>query len=236
MGQAGGGDLSKAVVLLSGGLDSTTTLAYALSKGYEVVALTIGYGQRHSRELRSARAVAEHYRLTKHVEMELDLSFLTTSALTSWTVDVPQRKSVDGIDAEIPATYVPGRNIILLSLAASLCENEGGEAVFIGANAVDYSGYPDCRPQFIKAFQRVLDVGTRMGVEGNPIKIEAPIIRMSKAEIVKLATELKAPLHLTWSCYQGGERACGRCDSCLLRLKGFKDAGLTDPVPYEARP
>ncbi len=227
--------MSKAVVLLSGGLDSTTTLAYALSKGYEVIPLTIGYGQRHSRELRSARAVAEHYRLRKHVTLDLDLSFLRTSALTSWDVSVPQHASVEGIGSEIPVTYVPARNIIMLSLAASLCETEGGDSIFIGANAIDYSGYPDCRPEFFEAFQEVLRVGTKAGVEGRPIKIEAPILRMSKADIVKLGKKLDAPLHLTWSCYNGSDKACGHCDSCLLRLKGFQDAGHPDPVPYEGR-
>lgn len=225
--------MSKAVVLLSGGLDSTTTLAYAISQGYEVVPLTVSYGQRHSRELRSAKAVAEHYGVKHHVMTDLDLSFLTTSALTSTMVDVPQRTSLEGISEEIPVTYVPARNIIMLSLAAGLCETVGGDAVFIGANAVDYSGYPDCRPEFLEAFQHVLRVGTKAGVEGRPIKVEAPILNMSKGEIVALAKKLGAPLHLTWSCYRGGEKACGRCDSCLLRLKGFQDAGVKDPVPYE---
>lgn len=228
--------MSKAVVLLSGGLDSTTTLAYALSKGYKVIPLTIGYGQRHARELRSARAVAEHYRLKKHIVLDLDLSFLRTSALTSWDVTVPQRDSVEGIGEEIPVTYVPARNIIMLSLAAGLCETEGADSIFIGANAIDYSGYPDCRPDFFEAFQKVLAVGTKAGVEGRPIKIETPILKMSKADIVKLGKQLDAPLHLTWSCYNGGDRACGHCDSCLLRLKGFQDAGCQDPVLYEGRP
>jgi 7-cyano-7-deazaguanine synthase len=227
--------LSKAVVLLSGGLDSTTTLAYAVSKGYEVVPLTVSYGQRHSRELRSAKAVAEHYKVKQHVLTNLDLSFLTTSALTSKTVDVPQRASLEGISEEIPVTYVPARNIIMLSLAAGLCETVGGDAIFIGANAVDYSGYPDCRPEFLEAFQNVLRVGTKAGVEGRPIRVEAPILKMSKSEIVALAKKLNAPLHLTWSCYNGGEKACGRCDSCLLRLKGFQEAGVKDPVPYEGQ-
>jgi 7-cyano-7-deazaguanine synthase len=222
-----------AVVLLSGGLDSTTTLAYALSKGYEVIALTVSYGQRHSREIESARAVAQYYGLKKHIEIALDMGFLTTSALTSRTVDVPQRRLVEDTDEGIPPTYVPARNIIMLSLAAGLCENEGGDAIFIGANSVDYSGYPDCRPEFITAFQEILRVGTKAGVEGRAIRVEAPIIEMSKADIVRLARDLKAPLQLTWSCYRGGERACGCCDSCLLRLKGFSDVGAVDAVPYE---
>jgi len=227
--------LSKAVALLSGGLDSTTVLAYALSQGYEVIPLTVGYGQRHSRELDSARSVVRHYGLKQHIVMDLDLSFLRRSALTSKAVEVPLHDSPEGIGNEIPVTYVPARNIILLSLAAGLCETEGGDAIFIGANAIDYSGYPDCRPEFFEAYEEVLRVGTKGGVEGRPIRVEAPILRMTKAEIVRLGTELKAPLHLTWSCYKGGEKACGRCDSCLLRLKGFRDNSLQDPVPYEGR-
>jgi len=225
----------KAVVLLSGGLDSTTTLAYAISQGYEVTALTVCYGQRHARELDSARAVARHYGLKKHVVLDLDLSFLRTSALISKDIEVPRRASVEDIGAEIPVTYVPARNIVMLSLAAGLCETEGGEAIFIGANAVDYSGYPDCRPEFFQAFQEVLRVGTKAGVEGRPIRVEAPILRMSKADIVRLARKLNAPLELTWSCYAGGEAACGECESCLLRLKGFEEAGEVDPVRYEVK-
>jgi 7-cyano-7-deazaguanine synthase len=224
-----------AVVLLSGGLDSTTTLAYALSKGYDVVPLTVRYGQRHARELDSAKAVVKHYGLKKHVITTLDLSFLRTSALTSKDVAVPLRDSVEGIGEDIPVTYVPARNIIMLSLAAGLCETEGGEAIFIGANAIDYSGYPDCRPEFFQAYEKVLQVGTKAGVEGRPLRIEAPILRKTKGEIVRLGKELNAPLHLTWSCYNGGEKACGRCDSCLIRLKGFRDAGCTDPIAYEVR-
>jgi 7-cyano-7-deazaguanine synthase len=223
----------KAVVLLSGGLDSTTVLAYALSQGYEVTALSVRYGQRHSRELDSARAVAKHYGIKNHVVLDLDLSYLRNSALVSKEVDVPMRDSAEGIGSEIPVTYVPARNILMLSLAAGLCETEGGEAIFIGANAVDYSGYPDCRPEFFHAFEEVLRVGTKAGVEGRPIRIETPILRMSKADIVRLAKKLGAPLELTWSCYNGKEKACGRCESCLLRLKGFEEAGETDPVPYE---
>ncbi len=225
--------MKKAVVLLSGGLDSTTTLAYALSKGYEVIPLTVRYGQRHSRELESARAVAAHYGIEHHTIVDLDLSILRTSALTSKDVPVPMRRSTEEIGHDIPVTYVPARNLILLSIAAGLCESEGGETIFIGANAIDYSGYPDCRPDFFRAFEEVLKKGTKSGVEGKPITIQAPIISKTKAEIVKLGKELNAPLHLTWSCYQGGDRACGKCDSCLLRLKGFDEAGFTDPISYE---
>lgn len=223
----------KAVVLLSGGLDSTTVLAHAISQGYDVVALTVQYGQRHSREINSAKAVARHYGIKQHVMLDLDLSYLRKSALTSGEVEVPVRESAEGIGDEIPVTYVPARNMLMLSLAAGLCETEGGEAIFIGANAVDFSGYPDCRPEFFRAFEEVLRVGTKAGAEGRPIRIEAPILRLSKADIVRLARKLNAPLELTWSCYNGGEAACGHCESCLLRLKGFEEAGDKDPVRYE---
>ena len=232
MGRTGAVSM-RAVVLLSGGLDSTTTLAHAISQGYDVVALTVQYGQRHSRELDSARAVARHYGIKQHVMLDIDLSYLRKSALTSSEVDVPQLDSAQGIGDEIPVTYVPARNILMLSLAAGLCETEDGEAIFIGANAVDYSGYPDCRPEFFRAFEEVLKVGTKAGVEGRPIRVETPIMHMSKADIVRLARKLNAPLELTWSCYSGGEKACGRCESCLLRRRGFEEAGETDPVPYE---
>jgi 7-cyano-7-deazaguanine synthase len=222
----------RAVSLLSGGLDSTVTLAYALSKGFEVVPLTVRYGQRHSRELESAKNVVEHYGLRQHVVMDLDLRSFTGSALTSQAVDVPEKGSVAEIGEGIPVTYVPARNIIFLSVAAGLCETVGAEAIFIGANAIDYSGYPDCRPEFFEAFERTLRVGTKAGVEGHAPRIHAPILHMTKADIVRLGSELDAPLELTWSCYQGGAMACGHCDSCLLRLKGFKEVGIPDPLHY----
>jgi len=225
----------RAVALLSGGLDSTVALACALSKGCEVVPLSFRYGQRHSRELEAAKAVSLFYGLTKHVVLDLDLSSFETSALTSRSVEVPQGRSVGEMGKDIPVTYVPARNIIFLSVAAGLCETLGAGHIYIGANALDYSGYPDCRPEFFQAFERVLQVGTKSGVEGRTIRVEAPILRLSKADIVRLGKQLGAPLHLTWSCYEGRERACGRCDSCLLRLKGFKEAGHEDEIPYEVR-
>jgi 7-cyano-7-deazaguanine synthase len=227
--------MSKAVVLLSGGLDSTVTLAHALAQGDEVIPLTIGYGQRHERELLAARDVVSHYGLEGHIIMELDLGCYSTSALTSSEIEVPERSDVESIGDSIPVTYVPARNIVFLSIAAGLCECEGAERLYIGANAVDYSGYPDCRPEFFRQYQRILDVGTKAGVEGSAVKLVTPILRMTKGEIVTMGKELHAPLHLTWSCYRGGERACGRCDSCLLRLRGFEDAGFKDPIPYEVR-
>jgi 7-cyano-7-deazaguanine synthase len=222
----------KAVSLLSGGLDSTVTLAYAISEGYDVVPLTIRYGQRHVRELDSARAVVRHYGLKNHIVMDLDLSSFR-SALTRSDIAVPERGSTAEIGEDIPITYVPARNIIFLSIAAGLAESVDADRIFIGANAIDYSGYPDCRPEFFRAFETVLKVGTKAGVEGEPILIEHPILRATKADIVRLGKKLDAPLHLTWSCYQGGDKACGKCDSCLIRLKGFADAGSKDEIEYE---
>ncbi len=220
----------KAICLLSGGLDSTVTLAYALHQGYEVTALTINYGQRHKRELDAARAVTAHYKVP-HIVMDFPLTGFR-SALTDESIPIPDRKPEE-IGYDIPDTYVPARNIVFLSLAAGLAESVDASAVFIGANAIDYSGYPDCRPEFFQSFESMLEVGTKRGVLGHPVRIEHPILKKTKAEIVKLGMKLEAPLHLTWSCYRGGEKACGHCDSCVLRLKGFKEAGATDPVPYE---
>jgi 7-cyano-7-deazaguanine synthase len=227
--------MTQAVVLLSGGLDSTVTLAYALEQGHEVTPLTVCYGQKHSREIKAAKDVVKFYKIKRHLLVNLDLSFLKTSALTSPHVQVPERRSLEEIGSDIPSTYVPARNIIMLSIAAGLAETEGAKRIFIGANAVDYSGYPDCRPEFFKAFQKVLDVGTKTGTEGSPVKIEHPLLFLTKGEIVNLGRKLRAPLHLTWSCYRGGETACGTCDSCLLRLKGFREAGIKDEIPYEVR-
>ena len=223
--------MSKAVVLLSGGLDSTTTLAKAIADGNEVTALSFDYGQRHSKELVSASNVANHYGV-KHVIVKIDLSMFR-SALTDSNIDVPENRDESQMGSDIPVTYVPSRNIIMMSVAAGLCESIDAEKIYIGANVIDYSGYPDCRPEFFYAFQKMLEVGTKSGVEGHTIKIETPILSLSKAEIVKLGKELEAPLHLTWSCYEGGEKACGKCDSCQLRLKGFEEAGYEDEIEYE---
>ena len=225
--------MEKAVVLLSGGLDSSTVLAMALEKGYEVIALTFNYGQRHGRELESAKNVARHYGISEHVVMDLGLGSFVKSSLTDESEAIPQGRTRSEIGSGIPSTYVPGRNLVFLSIASSLAESLGASAVFIAANSVDFSGYPDCTPEFIEAFQRTLDVGTKAGKEGRPVKVLAPIIRFSKAEIVREAVRLRVPLELTWSCYRGGAKACGRCDSCMLRLQGFAEAGVEDPIEYE---
>lgn len=223
--------MSKAVVLLSGGLDSTTTLAQAIADGNEVTALSFRYGQRHSKELVSASNVAKHYGI-RHVIVDMDLSMFR-SALTMKDIDVPENRDESQMGSDIPVTYVPARNIIMMSVAAGLCESVDADKIYIGANVVDYSGYPDCRPEFFEAFEKMINVGTKAGVEGHPIRIETPILHCSKADIVRLGKKLGAPLHLTWSCYEGGEKACGKCDSCQLRLKGFEEAGYKDEIEYE---
>lgn len=227
--------MRKAIVLLSGGIDSTVTLAYAISEGYEVYPLTFLYGQKHSREISSAERIVKHYGLKRHLKINLDPSLFSSSALVSRVIDLPKDRSAEKIGSDIPDTYVPSRNLVFLSIASAVGENENVDAIFIGANAIDFSGYPDCRPEFFEAFKKVLEVGTRRGVRGKPIAIETPILHMKKSEIIKLGKSLNAPLHMTWSCYSGGERACGRCDSCVLRLKGFEEAGYEDEIEYEAR-
>lgn len=226
--------MKKAVVLLSGGLDSTTVLAMAIAEGFSPLGLSFIYGQRHDRELDSARAVAAHYGIA-HQVTTLDLSMFDSS-LIHREQPVPSGRRLSEMDKDIPSTYVPARNLIMLSVAAGLCESVGAERIYIGANAVDYSGYPDCRPEFFQAFQEVLRKGTKAGVDGKAIGVLTPLMSMSKADIVRQAMALDVPLHLTWSCYAGGEKACGTCDSCQLRLKGFREAGFTDPVDYEVSP
>ena len=220
-----------AVVLLSGGLDSTTTLAQAIADGCDVTALSFRYGQRHTKELISAANVAKFFNV-KHVIVDIDLSMFR-SALTRPEIDVPENRDESQMGQDIPVTYVPARNIIMMSVATGLCESVDANRIYIGANVVDYSGYPDCRPEFFEAFEKMIAVGTKAGVEGHPIRICTPILHSSKADIVRLGKKLGAPLHLTWSCYEGGEKACGRCDSCQLRLAGFKEAGYKDEIEYE---
>ncbi len=224
----------KAVVLLSGGLDSTTVMGIAKSRGYELYALSFDYGQRHIKEVECARAVARHYDVIEHKVLKIDLAQIGGSALTDKRIKVPTGRSTKNMANEIPVTYVPARNTILLSFALSWAEVMDADAIFIGANALDYSGYPDCRPEFYRAFEEVARLGTKRGVEGKPIRIEYPLIAMTKAEIIKEGLRLGVPYELTWSCYRGGARACGVCDSCLLRLKGFNEAGTVDRIEYES--
>ena len=225
--------MKKAVVLLSGGLDSSTCMAIAKNEGYEVYALSFDYGQRHRKELESAKAIAEHFGAKEHKLLKIDLTQIGGSALTDESIEIPENRDIEHISEEIPVTYVPARNTILLSFALAYAEVKNADAVYIGANALDYSGYPDCRPEYYKAFEEVARLGTKRGVEGRPIEIRYPLIDMTKAEIIRTGMKLGVPYGLTWSCYKGGEKACGVCDSCRLRLKGFREAGYEDPLEYE---
>jgi len=219
----------RAVVLLSGGLDSATVLALANEQGYETYALSVHYGQRHSSELDAAARIARALGAREHRVMGVDLAGIGGSALTDPAGAVPTTPSTG-----IPSTYVPARNTLMLSLALGWAEVRGARALFIGVNAVDYSGYPDCRPEFIAAFSEVARLGTRAGVEGAPLRIEAPLISLSKAEIIREGVRLGVDYALTVSCYQADAegRACGRCDSCRLRHEGFVAAGVPDPTRY----
>lgn len=219
----------RAVVLLSGGLDSTTALFWAKRRGYRVVALACDYGQRHRRELSAARAVARRAGAPLHCA-RLPLPWLKTSSLVDEKKRLPDQPLSKIGTGPIPSTYVPGRNTIFVSLGLSLADAIGAEAVVIGANALDYSGYPDCRPEYYRAFEKVGRLGTKRGAEGRPLNILAPLVRLDKKGIVRLAARVKAPLELTWSCYRGESRPCGACDSCRLRAKGFREAGIEDPA------
>ena len=222
-----------AVVLLSGGIDSTTTLAIAVAEGYEAYALTFDYGQRHQIETEAARRVANSLGAKEHRIAKIDLCVFGGSALTD-DVPVPKQRSETQIAHEIPVTYVPARNSIFLSYALACAEVIPANDIFLGVNAIDYSGYPDCRPEFIAAFENLANVGTKAGVEGRRFRIHTPLIKLSKAEIIRKAVELGVDLSLTHSCYDPAPEAlaCGECDSCLLRLKGFREAGIKDPVRY----
>jgi 7-cyano-7-deazaguanine synthase len=230
----------KAVVLLSGGLDSATVMAVARSQGYEVYALSFDYGQRHINELDRAKKVAGSMNAKKHLVINADLTGIGGSALTT-DIEVPKKSrrtsNVERRTSEIPVTYVPARNTIFLSFALGWAEVLEAEAIFIGANAVDYSGYPDCRPEFIKAFEDMANLATKISVEGKiKFKVHVPLIELTKAEIIKKGTELGVDYSLTWSCYDpvkeegGGYIPCGRCDSCIFRAKGFEKAGIEDPL------
>ena len=226
----------KAVVLLSGGLDSSTTLAIAQDAGFETYALTFRYGQRHEVEVEAARRVALQMGVAKHTVLDIDLRAFGASALTD-DIPVPKGRSEQEIGEGVPVTYVPARNTIFLSFALAWAEVLDASAIFIGVNALDYSGYPDCRPEYIAAYQRMADLATRVGTdEGRPIEIRTPLIQLTKREIIQKGLALGVDYSITTTCYDpspNGE-ACGRCDACLLRLKGFEEAGIVDPAPYRA--
>jgi len=242
------GEEKKAVVLLSGGLDSATTLAIANAEGYELYALSFDYGQRHKIELDASRRIADHYKVKKHLVINIDLNKIGGSALTT-DIEVPKDRSQISeqrtkTETKIPVTYVPARNTVFLSLALAWAETLKASDIFIGVNAIDYSGYPDCRPEYIKAFEDMANLATKVSIEGEvKFKIRTPLIELSKAELIERGSELGIDYSLTWSCYdpqnsklrtQNSEQLryipCGRCDSCILRARGFKEAGLTDPL------
>lgn len=226
--------MNRAVVLLSGGIDSATTMAIAKSEGCELYALTIDYGQRHVHEIEKARLVSDFFKANRHIVISVNLRVIGGSALTS-SIEVPVNRTEDEISHGIPITYVPARNTIFLSIALSWAEVLDASEIFFGANVIDYSGYPDCRPEYIRAFEKMANLGTGKGVSGETLfSIKTPLINMTKAEIIRRGVELGVDYSLTHSCYNPGDNgiACGRCDSCLIRKKGFMEAGITDPVRY----
>lgn len=221
--------MKKAIIVLSGGLDSTTCMGIAKDEGYELYAITFHYGQRHNREVEQAKQVAHFYNVKDHRIVNLTfLKEIGGSALTDNDMAVPKSGEEEGI----PSTYVPARNLIFLSLATAYAEVVGAEAIYTGVSAVDYSGYPDCRPEFIESMSKTIQLATKAGTTDASIRIETPLIRLSKSETIRTGIELGVPYELTTSCYLGDEVACGECDSCRLRLKGFKEAGVRDPVDY----
>jgi 7-cyano-7-deazaguanine synthase len=229
-----GATQKKAVVLSSGGIDSTTAMAIARAEGFAIYSLSFRYGQRHVLELDSAHKVSKAMEAKEHLIVDIDLAKIGGSALTG-VFEVPKGRDSKEMEREIPVTYVPGRNTIFLSYAMAWAEVVGAEDIFIGANSIDYSGYPDCRPEFIQAFEKMANLATKAGVEGKiRFRVNAPLLRMTKAEIIRKGVELGVDYGMTLSCYDPSQngRACGHCDSCILRRKGFHEAGVPDPTPY----
>ena len=220
--------MKKAIVLLSGGLDSVTTLYVALDRGYKCHCLIFDYNQRHKKEIMQAKKIAKK----AHCDYQIiKISFpWGGSSLLDKEAEIPTDRNVEEETKQIPSTYVPSRNTIFISIAAGWAETIGADTIFLGANSVDYSGYPDCRPLYFDSYNTLLKEGTKSGVEGRPIKVDAPLIDKKKSEIIKIGTRLMAPYELTWSCYKGEKKPCLKCDSCLLRKKGFEEAGLQDPL------
>ncbi|MDP7264413.1 MAG: 7-cyano-7-deazaguanine synthase QueC [Candidatus Thermoplasmatota archaeon] len=231
-GTKGSHRTKKAVVLLSGGLDSTTVCGIAASENHEIYALSFDYGQTLKRELFYAKKIAAHFRVVDHKIFQIDLAKIGGSALTDDLIEIPLDRKEDDM-RDIPLSYVPARNTIFLSIALGWAEVLGADSIYIGVNAVDYSGYPDCRPGYIDAYQKMANLATRRGVEGDPVIIKTPLLHMKKSEIIRLGHELGVPYQYTWSCYSDSEWPCGRCDSCVLRKKGFHEAGLVDPALVE---
>lgn len=223
----------KAVVLLSGGLDSTTALAMAIDQGFECYTMSFNYGQRSLAELKAAKKISKSFEAIKHIEVNLDMAEIGGSALTDHSIDVPVNEEID-LQEDIPVTYVPARNTVFLSIALGWAEVLKASHIYVGVNAVDYSGYPDCRPEFVQAFENVANLATKAGVEGNKLTVEAPLIDMSKEQIIAKGVELAVDYSQTVSCYKATDDglACGECDSCILRAKGFEGQGITDPTLY----
>jgi 7-cyano-7-deazaguanine synthase len=215
--------MSKAVVLLSGGLDSATTAAIALEDGHEVLALSFRYGQRHQKELQAAQSVAKILGIQEHFILDINLAQWGGSSLTDTSLSLPQEGVKTGV---IPSTYVPGRNTVFIAIALSLAEAKEAQAIYLGINAVDYSGYPDCRPAYLEAYQTLANLASKVGVEGKPIQLIAPLVHDSKVDIVRRALKLGVPIEETWSCYQGGDQPCGVCDSCRIRDQALKEVGV----------
>lgn len=229
--------MKKAIILLSGGLDSSITAYIAQLKGYDLSALSFLYGQQHDKEIQSARKIASSLSIQDHIFFKLDLSqFGGSSLLKNSDQTISNPKQVSDIGNSIPNTYVPGRNTIFLSIALAFAETRNADAIFTGVTAMDYSGYPDCRPEYIQAFQQLANLATKKTVTGHNIQIETPLINLNKSEIIKKGSKLSVPFEHTWSCYNGRDKACGQCESCQLRLQGFQQAHILDPLPYEILP
>ena len=229
--------MKKAIILLSGGLDSSVTAYIAQREGYQLSALSFLYGQQHDKEIKSAKKIASSLSIKDHVFFQLDLSqFGGSSLLKNSEQSISSPNHVSDIGKTIPDTYVPGRNTIFLSIALGFAETRNADAIFTGVTAMDYSGYPDCRPEYIHAFQQLANLATKKTVSGDNIQIKTPLIHLNKAEIITNGAKLNVPFEHTWSCYNGREKACGQCDSCQLRLQGFHQAHIPDPSPYEILP
>ncbi|UCF49377.1 MAG: 7-cyano-7-deazaguanine synthase QueC [Thermoplasmatales archaeon] len=226
----------KAVCLISGGIDSCVTAYLAKNDDYSIYALTINYNQQHKKEILSANKIAESLKVKNHITLNIDFSKFGGSSLTDKSIQVEKNRNFNSIGKNIPSTYVPARNTVFLSIALAYAEAIDAEGIFIGVTSTDYSGYPDCRPEYIEAYKKMAKLGTKKGIQGKPIKIKTPLLYKLKAEIIKIGLDLKVPFEHTWSCYKGEKKACGKCDSCLLRLKGFKESEARDPIEYDFVP
>lgn len=226
----------KAICLISGGIDSCVTAYLAKNDNYSIYALTINYNQQHKKEILSAKKIAKLLGVKNHIILNIDFSKFGGSSLTDKSIHLENNRDLTIIGKNIPSTYVPARNTVFLSIALAYAEAIDADDIFIGVTSTDYSGYPDCRPEFIEAYKKMAKLGTKKGIQGKPININTPLLYKSKAEIIEMGLDLNVPFENTWSCYKGGKKACGKCDSCLLRLKGFKESNAEDPTEYDFLP